>query len=115
MLAESWPPCKATGGAQHPLAMTILDTEEATKLLILHFQEVAGRTLPNYWRDQQDIFWSLGLLVFTRITTTKFISCLQKQTQKPLHPKREKITLAKYNTTILGDIGMLSSLLQSPG
>lgn len=79
---------------------TIPDTEGSTKLLILYFSGGCWKgTLSNYWRDQQDTHQSLRLLVFTSRTTTEFISYLQKQTQKPFHPMREKTPFAQYNTT----------------
>lgn len=74
-------------------------------------------TLSNYWRHRQDIFGGLGLLVFTSRTTTKFI-ILSTKTNPETSPSQEgesTICTVQYNTTILGDIGTLSCLLQSPG
>lgn len=118
MLAESWPPCRVIDRAQHPLTTAIPDTEGSTKLFMLYFQEVAGRILCQITGGTDKTYsWGLGLLVFTSRTTTKFI-ILSTKTNPETSPSQEgesTICTVQYNTTILGDIGTLSCLLQSPG
>lgn len=100
MLAESWPPCRVIDRAQHPLTTAIPDTEGSTKLFMLYFQEVAGRILCQITGGTDKTYsGAWGYLYLLAEPLPSLLSYLQKQTQKPLHLKKEKAPFAQYNTT----------------